>query len=961
MRKIIFLAVSVALFQAHTVFAKFDPAFTWTTLETSHFLIHFHQGGEEIAKKAARIAEDVHARLTPRIKWEPKEKTRLVLVDAMDESNGMASPIPYNQMIIFLTQPLGAPGFGDMSYDDWLRLVITHEYTHVLQLDMVSGIPDTIQGIFGRIYFPNMWQPIWMIEGLATYEETEQTSGGRGRSPGVDMVLRMASLEGPFPSLDQASVFPDSWPGGQVPYLFGESFTRYIAGKYGRDKLAEISTMYSGRGGPFLVESTGRRVLQRTYGYLWSEWKMGLKERYRKQEQQVRSRGVTTSVPLTKKGFHAIYPAYSPDGKHIAYSVANGDEFPGMYLMNADGTGDRKVVENVFPLSASGSGISWSPDGGRIYYTKLEVRRNTNYYDDIYSYDLKKEKEVRITKGLRARDPHPSPDGRKILFVMNRMGMTRLAVADLSANRRGPFRQRDLTYLTDESANQYATPRWSPDGTKIAVSLWQPGGNVDIWLLDASGKRIAEITADRAIEGAPAWSSDGKYLYFSSDRSGVFNLYAYELETRKMFQVTNVVGGAFTPSPSPDGKTLAFSSYSAKGYDIHQLGLDPASWKQAEPYSERYPAVTYDEKPVEASARPYSPLSTIYPRFWLPWFGYSKESGWLFGAFTFTQDVVQRHQYYVTGLYGPKEGRTWYSIDYFYDGLLPTFHLEASDTDITYSELLADSFDYVERQKTFGASVILTPVRIATQHRITIGYRWREVSALTDTGGFTGGELPKEGILASGRLKYLFNSSRRYGFSISPEQGRTIELGYERLDRSLGSDFELHKYTADWHEYINFPWKHHVLLARAFAGASTGDVIPQRAFQLGGDDPGDITISLDEQNVHLRGYPVNEFRGRKAALATLEYRFPIQNVEEGWDTKAVFFRRLHGAVFAEAGNAWDGTFHSSDLKRSVGAEARLDFYLAYYLPVTLRIGIAHGLDEEGETLTYFGLWVPVLF
>jgi hypothetical protein len=441
----------------------------------------------------------------------------------------------------------------------------------------------------------------------------------------------------------------------------------------------------------------------------------------------------------------------------------------------------------------------------------------------------------------------------------------------------------------------------------------------------------------------------------------VFNLYAYELEARRLLQVSNVVGGAFTPSPSPDGKTLAFSSYSQKGYDIHTLSMDRASWRPAEPYRDPYPTVVYEEKPVEISARPYSPLSTIYPRFWLPWFGYSKESGWLFGAFTFGQDVVQRHQYYVTGLYGPKEGRTWYSIDYFYDGLLPTFHFEASDTDITYSELLADRFDYVEREKTFGASVILTPIRIATQHQITIGYRWREISALTDTGGFTGGELPDEGILASGRLQYLFNSSRRYGFSISPEQGRTIEVGYERLDRSLGSDFELHKYTADWHEYINFPWKHHVLLARAFVGASTGDVIPQRAFQLGGDDPGDITLSLDEQNVHLRGYPVNEFRGRKAALATLEYRFPIQNVEQGWDTKAFFFRRMHGAVFAEAGNAWDGTLHGSDIKRSVGAEARLDFYLAYYLPVTLRIGIAHGLDEEGETLTYFGLWVPVVF
>ena len=125
------------------VHAKFDPSYVWTTLETPHFLIHYHQGGEETAKKAAVIAEDVHARLVPRIKWEPKDKTRLVLVDALDEANGYTSPIPYNQVVIFLTQPSGGPGFGLTSYDDWLRLVITHEYAHVLQLDMVTEGPAT--------------------------------------------------------------------------------------------------------------------------------------------------------------------------------------------------------------------------------------------------------------------------------------------------------------------------------------------------------------------------------------------------------------------------------------------------------------------------------------------------------------------------------------------------------------------------------------------------------------------------------------------------------------------------------------------------------------------------------------------------------------------------------------------------------------------------------------------------
>jgi Tol biopolymer transport system component len=971
-KKFLLVCLAALLFSASPAFAKFDPAFTWTTLETQHFLIHYHQAGEEIAKRAAQIAEDVHARLTPRIQWEPKEKTHLVLVDAMDEANGMASPIPYNQIILLLTQPVGEPGFGTTPYDDWLRLVITHEYTHVLQLDMAKGgYGRVMRALFGRspLSFPNVFQPEWMIEGLAVYEETEQTSGGRGRSAGADMVLRMATLENRFPSISKMTVFPDTWPSGQVPYLFGASFTRFIAQKYGREKLADLSANYSKRGFPFLVESTGKKTLRNTYGNLYYEWKNSLREQYEKQQKDVAAKGLTLSNPLTRKGYQTLSPAYSPDGAHIAYLEANGDEFPGIYVMNADGTGDRKIVEDVFPSSASGITASWAPDGNRLYYTKAEIIRNTDFYDDIYFYDFQKRAEVRVTEGLRARDPDVSPDGRKLVFVTNRMGMTRLAGIDLSAVK-GPAREKHVTFMTEESRLQYETPRWSPDGSKIAVGVWQPGGYKDIWILDAEGRKLQEVSHDRVIEGSPSWSPDGAFLYFASDRTGIYNLYALELETGKVYQMTNVLGGAFSPSPSRDNKNLVFTSYSSKGYDVHTLPVDRAAWQPAGPAKDAYPIIAYEERTVETSTRPYSAWSTIAPRFWLPWFGYSSESGTLGGFMTLGQDVVQRHSYLITGLYGPKNHRTWYSLDYFYEGLYPTVYLHASDQDATFSDLLQDNIgseDYVERQKNYSLEFIIPVTKTRKQQAITIGYRWKEVSELTKVvplsepwPGYSG-PVPFEGVLASGRLSYIFNNARQYDFSISPEQGRTIEAGYERLDTSIGSDLELNKYTLDWHEYVNFPWPHHVLQVRAFGGASTGQKFPQGAFQLGGDMPGDITLSIDDREVYLRGYPLNQFRGQNAALASLEYRFPIVNIEDGSGQMPVFFRRLHGAVFAEAGNAWDeGAFHGEDAKRSVGAEARFDMDLAYGLiPVTLRLVVAKGLDEFGELQTYLSFWMPL--
>jgi hypothetical protein len=102
LKKILFLCFFFLL-HATSAFAKFDPAFTWTTLETPHFFIHYHQGGEELARHVAVIAEDVHERLVPRIKWTPAGRTHLVLVDALDEANGWATPFPYNQVTLLLT------------------------------------------------------------------------------------------------------------------------------------------------------------------------------------------------------------------------------------------------------------------------------------------------------------------------------------------------------------------------------------------------------------------------------------------------------------------------------------------------------------------------------------------------------------------------------------------------------------------------------------------------------------------------------------------------------------------------------------------------------------------------------------------------------------------------------------------------------------------------------------------
>ena len=1032
--------VFLSLLAAGSAAAKFDPAHQWRTLQTPHFIVHFHEGCDELAGRAARVAEEAHAQLVPRVGWTPREKTRLIIADDADSAGGWASPYPYNQIMITPTQPLGEFGLGTTRHDDWLRLVITHEYTHILQLDMASRLPLGLRSIFGRLYFPNSLQPEWLIEGLATFEETELTPGGRGRSPGSAMILRMAALEGPLPTLDQMAVLPDAWPAGQVPYLFGESFLRYLSGRFGREKLAAVSRAYGGRSLPFLVESTGREVLGEEYRDLWNQWSARLREQSKDVALVVGARGLTPSTALTTDGRFNGSPAWSPDGRRIAWLRADGRDYPGIWIMNADGSGRRCLVSNAFSTTSSGATLSWSPDGRRLYYTKPDVFRGAAQFNDIRAWDFEREREIRITRGLRARDAGVSPDGRTLALVTIARGLTQLSLLDLDGQipARTPSRLRPLTEL---SADQFAEPRWSSDGRRIAVSAWMPGGEKEIRVLDREGRLLARIGHEHALDEAPAWSPDGRRLFFSSDTTGIYNIFAWDAETGDDTQITNVLGGAFSPAPSPDGRRLAFTNYTARGYDIRVMELDfrsPSTQTgvseptQENPIPLHLPAQSFpkpssgiqeispssgfrvkpgmttldgtcasvsDDKLEFAGRRggaegrspapqrseddggpqrqdpiasmgtsvlstTYSPVDTLLPRFWFPWSTHSPESGTLVGLITGGQDVLQRHSYTLTALYGPESGRLMHWLDYSYDGLRPTLRLSSADFDRTYGALLRDtrgSADYTERYRSIGAEIGLDFPGFESSQAISVGYLYRELSALTSLPPWPeyAGVQPATGPLGSAHLAWSFSNAHRQPLSISPGDGRRVGFQLEHFQKGLGSDYTFTRATLDWNEYFTLPLPRHVLAARLFIGGLDGGPPQQGVFSLGGSSPGAVEYAIDDPTLLLRGYRPNAFSGERAVLASLEYRFPLLEVGRGGVSAPLFLRRLHGALFVDAGEAWtDGAFQTSAVHAGVGAEIRFDLLFSYFVPLTVRLGIATGLDDKGGVYPTLGILIP---
>jgi outer membrane protein assembly factor BamA len=145
-------------------------------------------------------------------------------------------------------------------------------------------------------------------------------------------------------------------------------------------------------------------------------------------------------------------------------------------------------------------------------------------------------------------------------------------------------------------------------------------------------------------------------------------------------------------------------------------------------------------------------------------------------------------------------------------------------------------------------------------------------------------------------------------------------------------------------------------MARVVGGVSDGQVIDRRSFfQVGGAVQ--MIPGVDNELFTLRGYRARDFLGMRAAVATLEYRFPLRLIETGPATEPVFFRKLSGYLFVDTGNAWSGPMYLKEFKTGAGAGMRLttDFFYQRLGGYALDVGFEYGFDRGGVSRVYFSL------
>jgi len=948
-----------------------DPYLDWYTLETPRFRVHYHSGLARTAQRVADLAEAIHARLSPQLEWVPAELTQIVITDTSDSANGSATALPYNAIRLFITAPDDMSVLGD--YDDWLTELLTHEHTHVLHADNTTGVPALVNAVLGKSLAPNQAQPRWILEGLAVALESEHTSGGRLRSTQFDMFLRADVLADNLASLDQISHPARRWPSGNLWYLYGGHFIGWIQSVYGPDTFAAVAHDYGQNPIPWGINRAIRRATGRTYPELFAGWRAHLERKYGAQVAEVRRRGLREGTRLTHRGQVVASPRFVPasarrsEREELLYYADDGHETVGFYRVPLASRSRALEDETEIVTRSAGSVASFDP-AGNLVFTSVAPSRRRYYFNDLFrlprgarsTRGLDRFRE-RLTTGWRARDPDVSPNGRQLAYVTNRAGTSTLRVAELRAD--GELSGERLLVPSGEYEQAY-TPRFSSDGKRIAYSAWTRGGFRDIRVVDVASGRFFALSHDRALDQQPAWSADGRTLFFVSDRTGIANVYAYEFETGALHQVTNVLTGAYMPEPAPDGRTLFYVGYTHTGFDLFSLPLERDAWLAALEPSAR-PRPVPEPKPRRWRVRSYDPLPTLRPHVYELDYstGLGTYGGNLFKISTSGSDVVGLHAFGATVTLDTTEpGEPAASLDYAYRRLPFDFHLGAFRSSAprrgyVYGDVQPVVREYLTGMTTgvsFGMpgefefqSASLSYTIAEFNAHLPVGTRADPYSTVTID--------PDQGFLGALRLGYVYSNVEGTGYGISAEKGFVLSIAGDVADPAFGSDSTLTSVSGVAAAYVPMPWARHHVLAMAFSGAAAAGSFARRGlYATGGFLDGisvidGFTSGLRQGAFVLRGYEPAQFIGTHYNLLNTEYRFPILYVDRGVSTLPAFLRTISGAVFADYGGAYDVMDLEDPLQSfhlGVGGELWFDVVLGYVVSGTIRWGFARGLDDE---------------
>ncbi|NQD35656.1 hypothetical protein HPT27_01390 [Permianibacter sp. IMCC34836] len=924
-----------------------NPSHDWRSFDSDHFVVHYEAKNRAQAEAAVTIAETVWPRITGAFQWQPQEKTQLILMDDFDVANGFATPLPFNHTGIFLTPP----DDGELlENSDWLELVISHELTHIVHMDKRRGAPKALQNVLGRfpLLFPNVWQPTWLIEGLATYVESEPDAH-RGRLDNTlfDAYMRLEVQSG-VKSLREINSDGRAFPINKA-YLYGAYFYRFLEQRYGDQAVYRMVNDYSDNLLPFRVHSNPVTVTGKAMDALWLEYQDWLRARFA--GPQVAQSGAL----LIDTQWQLAAPALAVDGS--VYAVVNdGIRQPQLQRVLANGQRQTLVrVENGARIDVN--------QRGEVLIAQPEICANYHYYYDLYRWSEADGKQ-RLSHCGRYRNAVWLGD-HGMVALHNDSGQSELQLLD----RTGQFQRRLYRAAAGEELPDFAV---NATGSLLVWTSKQ-AGQWRLQEMDLSDQTAPVRTlwhSDTPLL-SPHYRADDQAVLFGHDRDDRLNAWQVARDGSGASRLTEVNGAVLALTGSDEQQQFVTLELVSGGYQMRRHSLaaetvantDPVAAGDIAPTSPTTQATqttstTQDSTVAAATAQPiavtirnerdYSALETIAPRAWFPT-AFVGDGALALGVEVFGQDALGWHQYTFSPQYETSEGEWLGSFIYGYDQrhFLAAFRemevTSSSENDDDEEEIVA----YKLRTTTQWVS-LLPWLRLDTRIYSGIGIASaRETYQIVDGAKF---ELQDERVAAA----FIGYDSRRGNWwSEGNNRGQMLSLLAESYDPFDGQ-YEGKVYRADWRGQFGLGA---TTLALRYTEARGDD--GTEPFELGGHYNSEhVGIPrLNERDLALRGYDNGEpaLTGKRARIGGVEWRTPLADLDTHFMVPPIGFNRLSAALFYEAGAAWSGSSSPEQYYRSAGLELLAELKLGYRIGLQITLGWARGLDEPGGDEAYFRL------
>ncbi|MBI4535421.1 MAG: PD40 domain-containing protein [Ignavibacteriae bacterium] len=869
--------------------------FDWHVLKTEHFDIYYYPEMKDLAERGAFFAEEAFKDLELKFNHTLNSRVPLIFYSShlhFQQTNTTGGFIPegVGGFFEFLKGRVVIPSDGSTN---GFRHVIRHELVHVFMHSKVSRVMTDHRKPQDRL------PPLWFTEGLAEYWSTEWDTQ-------AEMVLRDAVLSDIVVGLNDM----DRIYGSFLMYKEGQAVLEYIGRTYGEEKILLLMEN-------FWKESSFQEVFGLTLGKRYKdfdeEWLYALKKKY---YPLLAAHDAPSSVTkkIVSEGFNFKPVVFEHDTTREVFFIGNKTGYTGIYKKNLDAKGDAPAV-NVIEGEKSDEFETFHPFKSRIDISKYGVLAfvtKSGETDALHLYDVvtnKVEQTFRFRNLVSFGSTSWAPDGKRLVFsAIDMAGNNDLYLLNTET--------RELRRLTHDYYDD-RDPAWSPEADKIAFSSdrtpFGSEGTYNLFLYDVNTGVIDYLTYGDENANSPSWSKDGSKLAFTSDVGGAQNIWIIDMNKepnegmRSMTKVTHFTTAAFDPAWTSSGD-LVFAAFEKFSFQIRMVKdiiavADTSTtvklidlYQKEKPWEAQSIAGTSEVKTFRYQGDysfdiAQSAISTD------PVFGTAG------GAFIALSDLLGNDQYYFL-LYNTAQSQ---------DELLSSFNVAISRislkqrTSFAYGiyRFAGRRYDLTDRDEFFFERVF--GGYFAFAYPLTKFQRVEASVSLSNSNKEVFGTIEdRKALLLSNAIAFTHDNSL---------WGPSGPLDGSRFNLTLAFTSDIQYSNVNYYTVI-FDYRHYMRLSQRSAFASRFWLFynsgkESRRFVMGG--------SWD-----LRGWPRWSLRGEKLWLTSQELRFPfIDQFAVQFPFGGVSFWSIRGALFIDAGSAWDTKYRTT--YGSMGGGLRMNF------------------------------------